>query len=99
MKDDRHQRLADGTFPGLGHFAAYAAVGSHLAGRGRRLGKGLRVTRVQRGKSVGVLPNEVAHSASDNLEAVRVSAGWDQTEVARRKHLKDLRKRDLLQRQ
>lgn len=65
LEDDGHERLPDGALPGLGHFAADAAVGSYLAGGRRRRGEGLGVAGGHRGQGVGVLPNKVAHGACD----------------------------------
>lgn len=97
LKDDRHEGLPDGALPGLGHLTADAAVRNYLARGGRGWGESLRVARGQRGESIGVLPNEVAHSASNELKAVRICAWGDEREVSSRTHLQDLRQRDLLQ--
>ncbi len=51
----------------------------------------------QRGESVGVLPYKVAHSSCDELEAVRICAWGDKSEVASGTQLQDLGQRDLLQ--
>lgn len=51
----------------------------------------------QSGESVWVLPNKIAHGASNELKAVRICAGGDEGEVSSRTHLQDLRQRDLLQ--
>lgn len=97
LKDDWHEGLPNGALPGLGHLTANAAVGSYLARGGRGWGESLGVARGQRGHSIGVLPNKVAHSASNELKAVRVCAWGDKREVSSRTHLQDLRQRDLLQ--
>jgi len=94
LKDDGHEGLADGALPRLGHLAPDAAVGRHLAGGGRVLQEGLGLAGGQR---VGVLPDEVAHGARDQLEAVRVRSRRDQREVAGGTHFQDLGQRDLLQ--
>ncbi|KAA8594320.1 hypothetical protein FQN60_005154 [Etheostoma spectabile] len=87
LKDDWHEGLANGALPSLGHLTPNAAVGSYLAGGGRGRGESLGVAGGQRGESVGVLPYEVAHSACDKLEAVRICAWGDESEVASRAHL------------
>lgn len=97
LKDDRHEGLPDGALPRLGHLAADAAVWSYLAGGGRGLGESLGIAGGHRREGVGVLPNKVAHSASDELEAVRIRAWRHESEVSSRAHLQDLRQRDLLQ--
>lgn len=98
LEDDRHEGLADGALPRLGHLTAHAAIRSHLAGRGR----GRRESRGDGwghwGQSVGILPDEIAHFAGNELEAVGVRARWDQREVPGRAHLQDLGQGDLLQR-
>lgn len=68
-----------------------------MAGGGRGRGENLGVAGGQRGESVGVLPNKVAHSASNELKAVRICAWGDKSEVSSRTQLQDLRQRDLLQ--
>lgn len=97
LKDDRHEGLPNGTLPCLGHLTPNAAVRSYLAGGGRGRGENLGVAGGQRGESVGVLPNKVAHSASNELKAVRICAWGDKSEVSSRTQLQDLRQRDLLQ--
>lgn len=90
LEDDRHEGLADGALPRLGHLAAHAAVGSHLTGRGRGRGQGRGERRGHRGQSVGILPDEIAHFAGDELKAVGVRAGGNQGEVPGWTHLQDL---------
>lgn len=97
LKDDWHEGLANDALPRLGHLTPNATVGSYLAGGGRGLGKSLGIARGQSWKGVGVLPYKVAHAACDELEAVRICAWGDKSEVASRTHLQDLRQRDLLQ--
>ena len=87
LEDDGHQGLANGALPCLGHLPPHAAIGRHVAGRGRgSLGEG----GVGGSVHVGVLAHEVAHGARDDLKAVRPGAGRDQGEVTRRTHLQDL---------
>ena len=97
LEDDWHEGLANGALPGLGHLTPDAAVGSYLAGGGRGLGESLGVAGRQRGEGVGVLPYKVAHSACDELEAVRIRAWGDESEVSSGTHLQDLGQGDLLQ--
>ena len=97
LKDDGHEGLPDGALPCLGHLTADAAVWSHLAGGGRGRRESLGIAGGHRRECVGVLPNKVAHSASDELEAVRIRAWGHEVEVSCGAHLQDLRQRDLLQ--
>lgn len=90
LKADRHEGLAYGALPCLGHLPAHAAVGSNLARGGRGLGQSLRVGGGQRREGVGVLSDKVAHGASNELEAVRVRARRDQRKVSGRTHLQYL---------
>lgn len=90
LEADGHEGLPDGALPRLGHLPAHAAVGSDLARGGRGRGQGLGVAGGQRGERVGVLPDKVAHGASNQLEAVGVGARRDQGEVPGRTHLQDL---------
>lgn len=97
LKDDWHEGLANDALPRLGHLTPNAAVGGYLAGGGRGRGESLGVAGGQRRKGVGVLPYKVAHSACDELEAMRICAWGDKSEVASGTHFQDLRQRDLLQ--
>ena len=97
MKDDWHERLANGTLPCLCHLTPNTTVGRHLAGGGGRLRDSLRVVGGHGGEGVGVLPYKVAHSACDELEAVGIGALRDEIEIGSRAHLQDLRQWDFLQ--
>lgn len=98
LEDDRHEGLANGALPRLGHLTAHAAIGRHVAGGG---GSGRLALGMAGGlggdRGVGVLAYKVAHGACDYLEAVRVGARGNQGEVTGGTHLQNLRQRNLLQ--
>lgn len=98
LEYDRHEGLADGALPRLGHLPPHAAIRSHLAGRGRGRRESRGDGRGHWGQIVGILPDKIAHFAGNELEAVGVRARGDQREVPGRAHLKDLGQGDLLQR-
>lgn len=98
LEDDRHEGLADGALPRLGHLTPNAAIRSHLTGRGRGRRESRGDGRGHRGERVGILPDEIAHFAGDELEAVGVRARGNQREVPGRAHLQDLGQGNLLQR-
>lgn len=93
LKDDGHEGLANGALPRFRHLTPNPTVGRHQAGGGRRL----REAGGHGGERVGVFPNEIAHGACDELEAVGIGALGNEREVAGGAQLQNLRQRDLLQ--